>query len=147
MTEQQKELLLTDISARLRYGVKCSYYDKCVDEQDEGTITGMQNGTYFVIDGVCIDVENVRPYLFPISSMTEEQMNELEELCDIYSPDDDYRPYAYLGIKVLYKHVLDDGYKFNFKRNVIDWFNKKHLDYRGLIEMGLADDATGKNIY
>ena len=66
------------------------------------------------------NVSKIKPYLLPLSSMTEEQMEELEELCDMYTPDDDYRPYAYLGIKVLYKHVLNDGYKFGFKIYVID---------------------------
>lgn len=65
----------------------------------------------------------------------------------MYTPDDDYYPYAYKGIKVLYKHVLDDNYKFNFKIDVINWFNKNHFDYQGLIEKGLAIDATNKNIY
>ena len=73
MTKEQKELLLKDLSARLMYGVKCTYYDKCIDEEEQGTITGIQNGSYFVIDGVCIDVENVKPYLYPLSSMTEKQ--------------------------------------------------------------------------
>lgn len=143
MTEQQKELLLTDISARLRYGVKCTYYDKCVDEQDEGTITGMQNGTYLVIDGVCIDVENVRPYLFPTSSMTEEQKQELFYNYihnDIYF--DDFNDYFL--VDELWHDIC---VSLDVLPETIDWFNRNKIDYRGLIPMGLAEDATGKNIY
>ena len=81
--------------------------------------------------------------------MTEEQMEELKELCDMYTPDDGYHSYAYMGIKVLYKHVLDGNYEFSadFNTDVIDWLNKNHFDYRGFIEKGLAIDATGLNIY
>ena len=149
MPQEDKELLLKDLCARLPYGVICKdvyakiegklsqigiNYDMCLLSDDYGKT----EWSY---------IPNCKPYLFPLSSMTEEQMEELEELCNMYTPDDDYHPYAYKGIKVLYKHVLDDNYKFNFKIDVIDWFNKNHFDYRGLIEKGLAIDATGLNIY
>lgn len=135
MTQEYKELLIKDLSARLPYDVFVNIRDiKCVLQPHD------------ISDLIKCDVD-IKPYLIPLSSITKKQLEELEELCDMYTPDDDYNPYAYLGIKVLYKHVLDDGYKFKFKTDVIDWFNKNHLDYRGLIEKGLAIDATGKNIY
>lgn len=137
MTEQQKELLLTDISARLRYGVKCTYYDKCVDEQDEGTITGMQNGTYLVIDGVCIDVENVRPYLFPISSITKEQRDEFPFELSLLNAFINGYIYLFEDEELTVEDVI----------RMIDCLNRNNIDYRGLIPMGLAEDATGKNIY
>lgn len=137
MTEQQKELLLTDISARLRYGVKCTYYDKCVDEQDEGTITGMQNGTYLVIDGVCIDVENVRPYLFPISSITKEQRNEFPFELSLLN--------AFINGHI--SLFEDEELSVDDIIRMMDCLNRNNIDYRGLIPMGLAEDATGKNIY
>lgn len=133
MTQEQKELLLKDLCARLPYNVKCTYYDKCIDEQSEGTITGMQNGTYFVIDGVCIDVENVKPYLLPLSSMTEEQCYEL---ASIRSGFQDCWKYIKTPIPLAI---------CNFEQ--IDWFHRNHFDYRGLIENGLATDATNLNIY
>ena len=61
----------------------------------------------------------IKPYLFPISSMTEEQKLE------------------YYGTFSLSGDISGS----------IDFYNKHHLDYRGLIPMGLAIDATGKNIY
>lgn len=137
MTQDQRELLLTDISARLRYGVKCSYYDKCVDEQDEGTITGMQNGTYFVIDGVCIDVENVKPYLFPISSITKEQREEFPFELSLLN--------AFINGHI--SLFEDEELSVDDIIRMIDCLNRNHIDYRGLIPMGLAVDATGKNIY
>lgn len=137
MTQTQKELLLTDISARLRYGVKCTYYDKCVDEQDEGTITGMQNGTYLVIDGVCIDVEHVRPYLFPISSITKEQRNEFPFELSLLN--------AFINGHI--SLFEDEELSVDDIIRMMDCLNRNKIDYRGLIPMGLAEDATGKNIY
>jgi hypothetical protein len=154
MTQEDKELLLKEICVRLPYGVKVAFFNEDLTYHSEPkTLTGFEcinNLNYSSLvdeDGNTTIVEFVKPYLFPLSSMTEEQMEELKELCNMYTPDDDYHPYVYKGIKVLYKHVLDDNYKFNFKIDVIDWFNKNHFDYRGLIEKGLAIDATGLNIY
>ena len=135
MTQEQKTILLKDLCSRLPYGVKCTYYDKCIDEQCTGTITGMQNGTYFAIDGGCIDVENVKPYLFPLSSMTDEQEKELSKLgvsYGEYALHDDTRA---LGIMVV------DTYIF------FEFCYKHHIDFLGLIDMGLAIDCTNLNIY
>lgn len=137
MTQTQKELLLTDISARIPYGVKCTYYDKCVDEQDEGTITGVQNGTYLVIDGVCIDVENVRPYLFPISSITKEQRNEFPFELSLLN--------AFINGHI--SLFEDEELSVDDIIRMMDCLNRNNIDYRGLIPMGLAVDATGLGIY
>jgi hypothetical protein len=137
MTDEQKELLLSDLSARLRYGVKCTYYDKCVDEQDEGTITGMQNGTYLVIDGVCIDVEHVRPYLFPISSITKEQRDEFPFELSLLN--------AFINGHI--SLFEDEELSVDDIIRMMDCLNRNNIDYRGLIPMGLAVDATNLNIY
>lgn len=146
MTRKDKELLLQDLCGRLPYGVKCEIGGKleildsiCDDDGYYFNFIGEDKEGY--------TLDEVKPYLFPLSSMTKEQMEELKELCDMYTPDDDYCPYAYMGIEVLNKHVLDDDYEFNFKTDAIDWFNKNHFDYRGLIPKGSAIDATGLNIY
>ena len=137
MTKEQKELLLTDLSARLPYNVKCTYYDKCVDEEDEGTITGMQNGTYFVIDGVCIDVENVKPYLFPISSITKEQRNEFPFELSLLN--------AFINGHI--SLFEDEELSVDDIIRMMDCLNRNHIDYRGLISLGLAIDCTNLNIY
>ena len=135
MTQEQKDLLIKDLCARLPYGVKCTYYDKCVDEEDEGTITGMQNGTYFVIDGVCIDVENVKPYLFPMSSMTEEQKKEY-----------DYWQHHILIGHYEWGDIVDEVELWESPAS-FEYLIANHFDDRGLIERGLAIDATNLNIY
>ena len=123
MTQEDKELLLKDICARLPYGIKASYYGE--DEECE---------TWDEVDGVAFDyveigqyslpIERVKPYLFPMSSMTEEQKQD----------------YQYITERWMY----DTSYSIG---DSIDWLNSHHFDYRGLITMGLALDATNLNIY
>ena len=121
MTQEEKDLLLKDLCARLPYGVKCAYFD-IKDEIKVGELFAVWcNEKRVFIDKLSIDYDGcdcigVIPYLFPLSSMTDEQLEEFEK-CGLAS----YHDY--------------------------DWYNKNHFDYRGLIEKGLAIDATGLNIY
>jgi hypothetical protein len=89
------------------------------------------------------ELKNIKPYLFPLSSMTEEQKYDfycrfIENDCDF----DDFKG-LYLDNGMWHKLLtsLDDI------EALIDWFHKNHNDYRGLIPMGVAIDATDKNIY
>lgn len=131
MTQENKELLLQDLCSRLPYGVKCQFEDtiEIIKEiwfcEDEGwQVDGEKTST-------CIHA--VKPYLFPMSSMTEEEKKEYRKVCE-------------LDTEILEKHPMD-GSPFPAMYNSQDWLNKHHYDYRGLIPMGLANDATGKNIY
>ena len=118
MTQEDKELLLRDLCARLPYGLKYNYggYDDC-------------NYTMNRVDCNAVDcafpIENVKPYLFPLSSMVEEQSKEYHELIG-----------GMFGTSALINFEILE-----------DFFHKNHFDYRGLIEKGLANDATGLNIY
>jgi hypothetical protein len=133
MTQEDKELLLKDIYARIPYEVKgCCEGETFVTSPlywyAEDTLEYSIN--YMIIKN------GWRPYLFPLSSMTEEQRKTLKVMCDWNDEEADAQ-----SILVLYqKH-------FVMKTDVIDWLNENHFDYRGLIEKGLAIDATGKNIY
>ena len=123
MTQEDKELLLKDICARLPYGIKASYYG--ADEECE---------TWDEVDGVAFDyveigqyslpIERVKPYLFPLSSMTDYQKSDYRFITERWMNDP--------------SHSISDS---------IDWLNKNHFDYRCLIEKGLAIDATGLNVY
>ena len=140
MTQEDKKLLLKDLCARLPYGVKVE-------------ITHWRNRDKGIIDSkifrVPIDVNkasvlikstsDVKPYLFPLSSMTEEQQEEFDR---IYADDMQV-------VACNLKNKLDGKpYETNLGHyRHIDWLNKNHFDYRGLIEKGLAIDATGQNIY
>ena len=147
--ERDKELLLKDLCGRIPYGVKVQSYSYEDDVETIETLQEIDSDGYMSTLECETLIPISKPYLFPLSSMTEEQIEELTELCNMYTPDDDYHPYAHKGIEVFYKHVLDDNYKFSsdFNTDVIDWLNKNHFDYNGLINKGLAIDATGLNIY
>jgi len=136
MTQEEKELLLKDLCSRLPYGVKASYYGA----EEECECIDIIDGIYPFDNEISIGqyglkVEAVKPYLLPLSSMTEEQ---------IYNS-----PFGYETMDTIRKNkdwttieiYHDDYYE------LVDWFNKNHFDYRGLIPMGLANDATGLNIY
>ena len=120
MTQNDKDLLMKDLCARLPYGVKVQSTFYCCD----GTIWKYENET--LTAGLLIyKIERYKPYLFPLSSMTEKQKEE-------------------------YKQFLEDinGYAYSIDCvPQVDWLNKNHFDYRGLIEKSLAIDATNKNIY
>lgn len=148
MTKEQKELLLKDLCARLPYGVKCKYYDCCEGDYDEGTICGFERQEYkqqeyIQIDGVRIPIEEVKPYLFPISNMTKEQYKEwcdleVEPLDEILTRNADGKKMSTLEHHLLIAKSLTDS---------INYCYKNHFDIYGLIPMGLANDATNKNIY
>lgn len=124
MTQKDKELLLKDICARLPYDVK-------INENTQGdfTVIGLTTERVFTTcetEGCHNDfpIECIKPYLFPLSSVTDEQKEE----------------YQY----IIERWMYDSSYSIS---DITDWLNKNHFDYRGLIEKGLAIDATGLNIY
>ena len=122
MTQEEKDLLLKDLCSRLPYGVKVFY--EYVDSLNKKTYGYSLTLNTWCIDEMKAEKAIVKPYLLPISSMTEEQKQE----------------YQYITERWMY----DSSYSIS---DSIDWLNKNHFDYRGLIEKGLALDATGLNIY
>ena len=119
MKQEPQELLLKDICARLPYGVIIQIKDWTVldAELKIGHINRLQIN----------DVE-LKPYLFPMSSMTKEQKVIYGDLC-------------YSIIQSLANNMQSE------LNELINWLNAHHFDYRGLIEKGLAIDATNLNIY
>lgn len=138
MTQEDKDLLLRDICGRLPYGVKCAYYNTKDEIKVGELLTVWCKEKRVFIDKLSIDYDGgdhigVIPYLFPLSSMTEEQCYKLASIQPSYQ---DCWKYIKTPIPLSI---------CNFKQ--IEFFHKNHIDYRGLIEKGLAFDATGKNIY
>lgn len=122
MTQEEKQLLLIDICARLPHKVriKCDAYPNGAVVKG---IVGEQvfHTPYFIGGEIIIDkhtIDTVRPYLRPMSSMTEEEEREFEETLQ-------------------YTQYTLESY---------DWLNKNHFDYRDLIPMGLALEAP-ENMY
>ena len=146
MTQENKELLLKDLCARLPYGVKIYINDTDVDIEKVGVLSMVDNDA--VIAFTCDDsntynyvtIHEVKPYLFPLSSMTKEQLFDVQEILGkneieiedgfLRILDSDRNTISYLEILAL-----------------LEWFYKNHFDINGLIEKGLAIDATNLNIY
>ena len=125
MTQEEKQLLLKDLCARLPYGVKCT--------TKSTAWTGVYNVVGYINNRIYLDnlpyydgddewlVESIVPYLRPMSSMTEGEKA-------IYS---NYK-IVVRGLGIMFEYNLDF---------VTEWLLKHHFDYRGLIEKGLAIEA------
>lgn len=134
MKQEDKDLLLIDLCGRLPYGVMVAEFDEdCRRTSIALPLVSLENDFSFY--------GNLKPYLFPLSSMTNEQEEELYILLGNES----------VGFQRYDNAFLDkDGYSEISMISIlkgIDWLNANHFDYRGLIPMGLAADATGLNIY
>jgi hypothetical protein len=133
MTQEEKNLLVKDLCARLPYGLYI---------QDEyGDIVYISyNDVHFANYFDSILNGTIKPYLFPMSSMTEEQ---IEELKDLISQE----------TNILIEQLKNDDCgidcgKYHFHSTLeLDWLLKNHFDFRCLIPMGLALDATGLDVY
>ena len=118
-----KKLLIKDLSSRLPYNVICKveFKENGKYKSEVMLLSGIfTDEAYFTTKGGSIYSNEYKPYLFPLSSMTEEQKKEW-----LYTLSSDY-------------HITYD---------TVDWCNKNHFDHRGLIEKRLAIDATNLNIY
>lgn len=117
MTQKQKQILLKDLCARLPYGF--------IVHTKLGTdikIIGIEEDTLRDDTGDTYDISFIEPYLRPMSSMTEKEINEYENFIT---------------------NEKDDLIRFC---NELVFYNSHHFDYRGLISMGLALEAP-KGMY
>ena len=150
MTQEDKELLLKDLCARLPYGVMVRedtvlYDDKNTTSYHIKKLSYVLIGKGFSrIKGFIHDYEYIyRPYLFPLSSMTEEQKKEFLSVAGYETREEDCGRHT----ETYYYDMVGHDHNFYPNSEAIDWLNKNHFDYRGLIEKGLALDATGKGVY
>ena len=148
MKQNEKDLLVKDLCARLPYGVKfvCNkniYTAKGLDliVTDEG------DWEYAVTaKGITpIEIDFIKPYLFHLSSMTEEQLNDfyatirpvIEEALDAWKNDKtEYEGERPITLKDIKADIV-----------AVNWMLKNHFDMNGLIPKGLAIDCTNLNIY
>ena len=139
MTQEDKQLLLADLCARLPYGVICEYTSIQPGYElynEIGVLESIQKDyqSYkFVIDGHSCGFSDFKPYLRPMSSMTEEECDMVEEI---------------LGDKCIFDFmsngdiVLKQGqFSQNKLAKLYDYYASIHVDYRGLIPKGLALEA------
>lgn len=127
MTQEEKDLLFIDLSARLHYGVKVqtSLFENSTSikgiAEDECWIYSDEDNYEW------INIEEVKPYLRPMESMTDEEQRTLNSMC--------------YGVEMVSR--LSGLKMFN---KAFNWLNENHFDYRGLIPMGLALEAP-KDMY
>lgn len=133
MTQEEKQLILKDLCTRLPYRVTVH---ATID--GDNTLLGVYNDRVFT---TCEEpdkyndypVECIKPYLRPMSTMTEEEKKKIQALYhentqNVFKDPDKVRGYRFYDI------------------SVVDWLNSHHFDYRGLIPMGLALEAP-KDMY
>ena len=133
MTQKDKELLLGDLCSRLPYFTKVQIKNEIVvlDSicDDDG-----YHFNFIGDDKEGVTIEQVKPYLFPVSSMTEEQREEYDKMSE-------------LDMEYTITQIKNDSLIWTTGLNRFNWLLKNHFDVYDLIPMGLAIDATGKNIY
>ena len=127
MLQEHKELLLKDLCARLPYGIKFLRESWNYEwDQELSVIEVLEDidKDGYINRTKVYNVEDIKPYLFPLSSMTDYQKSDYQFITERWMNDSSYS--------------ISDS---------IDWLNSHHFDYRGLIDKNLAIDATGLNIY
>ena len=144
-----KELLIKDLSSRLPYNVIVDYSYNAFDLRKGNYVKHAKHGSKCILTCSLLDVfisprqneagEYIKPYLFPLSSMTDKDLVEFFQIRGLNLNSDELKTFR-RGITVIASTLP------SYSRH-IDWLNKNHFDYRGLIEKGLAIDATGLNIY
>ena len=128
LSQNDKLLLIKDLSARLPYAVIVEHISGFRGTLHDITVHHMYDDNDNIHDAICytdffgdedsIYIEYFKPYLFPISSMSEEE-----------------------------RITIGNEFAYGQPHKAMDVLHKKHIDYRGLIEKGLAIDATNLNIY
>ena len=141
MKQEYKELLLKDLCGRLPYGVKVdvSYSKGCASSLRSKICSEGVSKMGTLIFWLFQEGEvHLKPYLFPLSRMTEEQKEELDKIT-----------YGSVSIDKNFFYDLCNCSKIDTYCiiDIIDWLNRNHIDYRGLIPVGLAIDATNLNVY
>lgn len=142
MTQEDRQILLKDLCARVSYGVKVQYMNNIFAIEYVSPMYGEVK--LDISDNWTVGVSEVKPYLFPFSSITDEQKSELNKKFNV----------QFLGNDIYSIHHHSEGYwDDDLELDLQDWLwfinwcHKNHFDIYGLIPMGLALDATGLNVY
>lgn len=130
MTQEDKQLLLQDLCARLPYGVivEIKSYGQETQKPWFGELS-CKDLDCFLHD---VAYKSIKPYLRPLSSMTEEEKHQLSQ-------------YACIG-EDLNGEFIDEVQRKDCAA-YIDWLNKNMFDYRGLIPKGIAISTEEFNPY
>ena len=148
MTQEHKELLLIDICARLPYKVKISIPELFTNKKQVETLNEIFKGkdNLYRVNDSGILIEYIKPYLFPLSSMTDKQEKEIQEIVGDSDIACIIRKAGGLELW-LDSTDTDPTIWLDTIFEVQDYLNKNHFDYRNLINKNLAIDCTNLNIY
>jgi len=141
MTQEDKNLLLRDLSARLPYHVRCKVWLKD-GTTEEGVLDLEHNYGDVLRDAFYYNkIVDIKPFLRPMSSMTEEEKKELSAKYNWSIMGND------ISIRYHSEGYWDDDTECptNEYLKLFDWLNAHYFDYRGLIEKGLAIAVTEEN--
>ena len=143
LEEKDRDLLLRDLCARVPYGVKVQYMNNIfvIDY-----VSSYEEVKLDIPDNWTVGVSEVKPYLLPLSSITKEMMEE-PNIYGFFKYRDTIANVAHLESK---NGISEEIYTYIDIESIsvlIEFFHSHHIDYRGLIEKGLAIDATGLKIY
>lgn len=158
MNKEDKDLLFKDLCARLPYGVKLQKFNE-PDSAFELYSFNNESGEimFYKYRGKALEIADVgrlyrhnvllyKPFLRPMSSMTEEERKEFSKLLVKRYCEEDWEGHISTSYCIEIDNVYtddEDGIKYPsaFSMDAIDWLNAHHFDYRGLIEKGLALEA------
>ena len=148
MTQEDKELLLKDISGRLPYCpiVQITLFRNGGIKSDIELDAHVTENIWEIIDKY-----HALPYLRPMDSMTEEEIEILKSKCIHTETEEDWEHVRsdVWGIQILDKYDTrrwdNTIYVSNINMSAIDWLIANHFDYRGLIPIGLAIEVTKEN--
>lgn len=152
MTQEEKQLLLKDLCARLPYGVKILHKGWNYEWDDELStvervvgidedfiytkVIDTHNGEEYRDDKWPIDTFDDKLFLRPMSSMTEDESAELSYIISEWFDKELF----YLTEEPFLEYALS-RINYSISPLLFDWLNAHHFDYRGLIPMGLALEA------
>lgn len=126
MLDKAREYLESALKRDLGYYATADFVDTLATITIDGCVCFMET----IDTEDALEYDNIKPYLFPLSSMTEEQKKVFDQCIE-------------LELKAI-SGEIDHTQSTAFE---VDFYNKHHYDWRGLIPLGLANDATGLNIY
>ena len=129
MTQEDKQLLLKDLCTRIQYRTFVCLNPGAYNKPEKCLLTGIDDEqVYLNVDSDPFEIDYIKPYLRPMSSMTEDEKADYYFYCETVWDSAEESYYHY------------DTFKS------IDWLNAHHFDYRGLIARGLALEAP-KDMY
>jgi hypothetical protein len=149
MKQEDKELLIRDLCSRLPYKPivqidNCGIWNlRGIDHDDSAELRDrviVWHGETLPSSKNSFPIINCKPFLFPLSSMTEEQKNQLKEIWDADMN-------KALDCAISGEEGLSDLFQLSAAKKVINWLIKNHFDFQSLIPKELAIDCTNLNVY